>query len=289
MEIRLLRYFLAVAEELHFGKAAEKLNISQPPLSQQIMKFEDDLGVKLFVRHKRKVQLTEAGTMLKAEAIKILRSIDHAHDRVTAAAQGKRGNLSLGYATLAMDGNLPYIIREFKSRFPDILLTLHEMSTADQLESIRRKELHVGVVRLFGEILPEFVTRPLQKEKYVLAIPSGHRLSKKRTVTVGDLAREPLIALPRDAKPRLYEEWLKIFREEGFSPNIVQETYSKHTSVSLVAAGIGLAFIPESTARLKRKGVVFKKVRGKLPALGTNIVYLKGQKTPILENFLSIL
>ena len=289
MEIRLLRYFLAVADELHFGKAAEKLHISQPPLSQQIKKFEEELGVRLFQRDKRNVRLTPAGKVLKNEARKILRSIDHVHDQLTATAEGKRGHLSLGYVPLAMDGLLPYIIREFKQRFPGILLTLHEMSTSDQISAVKNRELLIGVVRLFEEDLPEFEIRPLQKEKYVLALPAGHRLVNRERITVRDLSGEALIALPRDEKPRLYEAWHKIFEEEGLSPNIVQETYSKHTSVALVAAGVGLAFIPESTARLKRKGVVFKKLRGKMPALSIDVVYLKGPPNPILENFLRTL
>jgi len=289
MEIRLLRYFLAVAQELHFGRAAQKLHISQPPLSQQIMKFEQELGVRLFERSKRAVSLTQAGKALENEAEKILKLVEEARRKVTAEAEGRSGILSLGYVSPAMDGPLPGVIRKFKTHFPDVRLLLHQMSTADQLIALRQGDLLVGVVRLFGQDTTGLEVRPFHREDYVLALPSDHRLSTRKSIAIRELSGEPLIFFPFTLQPGLYDAWLKTFAIEGFAPNIVQEAASKHTAVALVAAGIGLSIVPRSTARIRRKGVVFRRLKGNMPDLFLHLAFAMDHPRPVLNNFLSLM
>lgn len=162
------------------------------------------------------------------------------------------------------------------------------MPSSKQLLAIKRGEFQLGIVRLFEENLPEFVITPLSEERYLFALPSDHRLTKKQCVTIHDLVEEPMIFTPKDENPRLWVAWHKTFAEAGLSPNIVQETYSKHTSVALVSAGIGLTFVPESTTKIKPKGIVFKEIQGSMPILKFSMLHLKDRPNPIINNFLSI-
>ena len=288
MEIRLLRYFLAVAKELHFGRAAQKLNISQPPLSQQIMRLEDELGVRLFIRNKRNVRLTEAGKVLENQARDILRTIEHTVRLVRETRDGTRGSLFLGYVDPAMDGPLPEIIRRFKTEYPKVDLRLQHMTTREQLSSIREGTLQVGFLRYFDQERKGLCIRQFHREKYILAVPRDHSLFREKTATLRALAGEPMVFFPREIQPGLYDAWHRAFSRAGFRPNIVQEAVSKHTSVALVAAGIGLAIVPESTALFERDGVGFVGLAGQTPELTMHLCYREGSSHPVLENFLTL-
>ncbi|WP_291329584.1 LysR substrate-binding domain-containing protein [Desulfovibrio sp. UCD-KL4C] len=288
METRQLRYFVTVAEELHFGNAAKRLNLSQPPLSQQIMKFEDELGVKLFERNKRSVKLTAAGKSLLQDAYAILKSIAKAKQNLQEVALGKKGQLRLGYIGPAMDGALADIIREYKAKYPDVTFILDEMSTNLQLKEAAQGRIDVGVVRLFKHDLGDLKGKVFHKERYAVAVPSAHKFSSKSEIDVAELAGEPLIFQPRESQPRLYDEWFRVFAEAGFSPRVVQESVTKSASLALAAAGIGLAIVPESLAKRRLAGVQFKPLAGNIPSLEMHIIYNSNQVFPALENFLKI-
>ncbi|MBI9089413.1 MAG: LysR family transcriptional regulator [Desulfobacterium sp.] len=288
LETRLLRYFLAVAEELHFGRAAERLHISQPPLSQQIMKLEEELGTKLFVRTKREVRLTRAGEVLKQDAQDILCRVGVAQRHVREAAAGQRGRLSLGYVGPAMETRLPEIIKAFKQVCPKVSLELNQKTSREQVKEIGDGQLDVGVVRLFGRTIPGLECLPFHRERYALALACDHPLTLKKEIRIMDLAGEPLIFFPRKIQPRLYDAWFKIFDDHGIAPDIVQEATYKQTAVALVAAGLGISMVPESMARSPRKGVVVKKLSGDLPEVVLSLVYKKGADHSILERFLSL-
>lgn len=262
-----MKYFVAVAEELHFGRAARRLHISQPPLSQQIMKFEDELGVKLFARNKRSVELTAAGRMLLEDARRILDAVSQAEINLKAAASGHGGRLRVGYIGPALETPFADMVREYKNAYPDVDLSLKEMFTNDQLEAIRVGSIDIGVVRLFRHDVSDLEAFVFHRESYALIVPQGHRLEHKEIVDISELQGEPLIFSPREGQPLLYDEWMRVFNACGFAPDIVQEASTKTAAMALVAAGIGVSIVPESMGRRNMRGVVFKKMSGDYPSL----------------------
>ncbi|WP_028580301.1 LysR family transcriptional regulator [Desulfogranum japonicum] len=289
MDTKQLKYFVAVAEELHFGRAAKRLNMSQPPLSQQIMKFEEELGVSLFQRNNRSVSLTPEGRLLLEEAKAILSSIDRARDHVRAVAAGKEGHLSLGYIGPALDTPLAEIIKEFKQTYPKVRFELMEMPTNVQLEAVQNGGIDAGVVRLFKHDTEGLVCIKYHEESYALALPSGHRLEHRKQIAIEELSQEDFIFFPRASQPHLYDEWMSIFSEYGVNPKIVQEAFTKAASLSLVAASIGIAIVPESIARRAPKQVRFKRLVGKQPRLEMHMVFKKNTHHPVREKLLSII
>ncbi len=286
MEIRQLKYFVAVAEELHFGNAARRLHISQPPLSQQIMKFEDELGVKLFARNKRSVSLTAEGKTLLEDARRILHLVERAQSNLEATAAGEGGKFKLGYIGPALETALADIIREYKVSYPGVQFTLNEMFTNDQLAAVRSGAVDAGVVRLFKHDVSDLECTLFHKESYALVLPSGHRLESRKSVDIAEISSEPLIFFPRESQPRLYDEWMKVFADCGFSPRVVQEAGTKAAALALVAARMGISIVPESLARRNQQGVIFKKMTGKYPSLEIHVVHKKGEKFAALENFM---
>ncbi|GAB6035470.1 LysR family transcriptional regulator [Fundidesulfovibrio butyratiphilus] len=289
MELRKLRAFLAVAGELHFGRAAKRLNMTQPPLSQLIRSMEDDLGGRLFERDNRNVRLTEAGRVLEAEARRVLEADARLEEAVRRAVQGAGGTLRVGMVRPALDGPLPLAIRAFRERYPHVVLQLAEMGTRDQLEALAAGRLQVGVVRLFGPVPDGMRGKLLVREPYVLAVPLGHPLAETPCVPLAALAGLPMIWMPRDLGPALHDSMLDHCRRAGFTPHIVQEAAAKQTMLALVAAGLGVAFVPESSRRSGREGVVFRTLGAGLPFVEIGCVWPDGQIAPLTGNFVSTL
>ncbi|TIH11413.1 LysR family transcriptional regulator [Marinifilum sp. JC120] len=287
METRQLKYFLAVAEELHFGRAAKRLHISQPPLSQQIMKFEDELGVKLFQRNKRSVFLTAAGNSLLRDARSILRSMDRAEANLLEAASGHGGQLCLGYIGPALESSLAGIIRKYKSSYPAVRLNLREMFTNDQLKAVREGEIDAGIVRLFQHDVSDLECKLFHRESYALVVPMDHPLAESESVDISQLGGEPFIFFPRAEQPRLYDEWMRVFDEAGFVPDVVQETARKSATVALVAARMGIGIVPESMSRQKPQGVAFKKLTGDFPSIEVHLIYKPKDGFPAVRNFIN--
>jgi DNA-binding transcriptional LysR family regulator len=281
VDSRQLRYFVTVAEELHFGRAAERLKIAQPPLSQQIQKFERELGVKLFERTSRKVELTAAGRELLGEARLILDRIDTVRRHVQEFAGGKTGVLEVGAVSPALDTFLPSVIQQFITSYPQIGISLHELRTHEQFDWLRTSRLDLGFVRLDGSDLCDLESLTILREPYMLAIPKGHELANRRSLELKSLDGAKMIMAPRHRRPLLHDRILSSFKSAGAVVNIVQEALSKRTEIALVAAGVGLALVPESYSRIfQRPNVVYRPLKGSLPEIELAAIWKEGRVSP---------
>lgn len=285
-ELRHLRYFIAVAEELHFGRAAQRLNIAQPGLSQQIQSLETDLGVSLLARTNRHVQLTPAGLAFLDEARRVLAQVDRAVNLVKRAASGQIGRLSIGATESATWVLLPELIRQFRSRFPSVDLAIREMPSPSQLAALRAGDIDVGFVR--PPIDTEgLVTRTVLKERLGLLLPEAHPLAKRSRLPLTALAGQPLIIHP--ARPSGWSDFMiSVCREAGIEPQVSQDALETGTAVSFVAAGLGLTIVPESLKVLVRPGVVYRPVSGPVPRARLLLVHRNGPLTPTLTALLHL-
>ena len=222
MELRHLHYFITVAEELHFSRAAQRLHISQPPLSQQIRDLEDELGVKLFERTKRQVHLTEAGKVFLELSYLVLAQLKQAIEATQQIGRGEVGRLAIGFVDSAMYTLLPGILRVFREQFPAVELRLHELTTAQQIQALYDKQVDVGIVRS-AIIEPGLSVECLLPESLVLALPETHPLSAQTQVSLSTLADELFILFPAKMGPVFYEQIITICQQAGFRPKVAQE------------------------------------------------------------------
>lgn len=296
MELRHLRYFIAVAEELHFGHAAVRLHMAQPPLSQQIRALEDELGARLFARTSRSVSLTPAGQAYLAGARAVLARVDEAGRLARRIQQGEAGELVVGYMNPAMDAVLCRALAAFRVARPQVDLRLRELPTSAQLEELRAGRLDLGFIRLVhaqeqagrapqgkgprGQDLTGLQTRVVAREPYVLALPEGHRLAALDEVPLGAAGNEPLILFPRASMPALHEAMLGALRAAGAEPHVLQEAPGKHASLALVAAGFGVCLVPASARDWLRKGVVLRPVTAGLPVVEMAAAWRAGAEHP---------
>lgn len=287
MELRHLRYFIAVAEELHFGKAAERLCIAQPPLSQQIQQLEKEIGFSLFNRTQRKVELTDAGRLFLDEARSALANLEKAATAGRRIARGEVGWLGIGFVGTATYRYLPAILSEFRQRYPDVELVLRELVTARQADALREKRIHVGLARpaIHEE---DLVCKAIVKEQLMAVLPQHHRMSQWKKCELSALSSERFVLFPRYPKPSYADYIYGICAGYGFTPNVVQESAEIHTAISLVAAGIGITLAPESVCTAHREGVVYIPIASPDTATELNLVYRHGDHSPVLQNFLRI-
>ncbi len=289
MELRHLRYFVAVAEELHFSRAADRLNIAQPPLSQQIRQFEDELGVRLFERSRRRVRLTDAGRIVLDEARRTLAQAARVADVARRAAEGRAGVLRVGFSSSAPYTTLPAILRAFRARFPDVTLNLFERSTEEQIDLLASGAIDAAFVRRPVENAPDtLVIRTVLREPLMLALPHGHRLSRLKTVDLRLLRSEPFILFPRHSAPGLYDEIAAICGRAGFKPAVAQEAVQMQTIVSLVSAGLGVAIVPASIRNLHRERVVYRTLRPDTGRTEMALAYDASNHSKPLESFLGV-
>jgi DNA-binding transcriptional LysR family regulator len=265
MEIRRLRYFVAVAEELSFTRAAERLHIAQPPLSIQIRALEQEVGARLFDRDQRHVFLTQAGKHLLVRAREILAAVEAAKAEVKCAELGQVGLLHLGYAASAMFTSLlTSAIKQFQSGFPHVLLTLHEMTSLDQLNGLHYRTLDAGIVRKSDVAVPAgIVIEEWYRAPLVAAMTSDHPLARKRAIRISDLRDQPLIMYPRESGIGLYWQVLRLCTTAGFRPQIVREVQELSTIIGLVDAGVGIAIVPADTRSIHLDGVAYVALRDK--------------------------
>jgi DNA-binding transcriptional LysR family regulator len=269
MELRHLRYFVAVAEELHFGRAAERLHMAQPPLSLQIQALERELGVRLFERTRRRVVLTEAGRLFLAEANATLAQAGRAVTVAQRSARGEMGRIEVGFTPGApFNAFLPTIIRRYRDSFPAVDLVLRELNTSQQITALQEGKLDVGFVRpplnLSAEDL-RLIT--ILHEPLVLALQEEHPLAKQRTIAIADLAGEPFIMYPREVAANLYDLIVALCRKAGFNPRVVQEARQMATIISLVSAGLGVSLVPVSLTQVHMHGVVYRNLPEPPPTL----------------------
>jgi DNA-binding transcriptional LysR family regulator len=289
MELRQITYFIAVAEELHFGRAAERCHIAQPPLSQQIKRLEEELGVTLLERTSRRVALTPEGKEFLKRCKDVRDRLNEAVIHIQDMAKGLEGMLCVGFIGPASLSKLPQAIRAFRERNPNIRLDFSAQSTTEQLPLLRGDRLDIAFVRLFGHDTSGLNTMTFLREPYVLALPEGHRLAEREVTDITDLEGEPLIFNQRIAQPALYRSLIGSFHKAGFMPNIVQEVNTEQSTVALVATGLGCALVPASSATDNRAGVAFRPLTGDLPQWEITALWKKNKKCAGLFKFLDVI
>ncbi|HEY9563734.1 MAG TPA: LysR substrate-binding domain-containing protein [Nocardioides sp.] len=285
MELRHLRYFVAVAEELHFGRAAQRLHMAQPPLSQQIRQLEAELGVALFTRTTRQVTLTPAGARYLERARAVLASVAQAGEEAARVATGEVGRVSIGFIGSATYSLLPALARDLRAGLPEIEIEVKgEMLTPDQVVALHDGVIDLALMRtpVPDEDIEVYVVR---REPLVVALPSQHPLAQSETVAVKDLAREPFITYPSEHRSVLHDAVLTLCQRSGFTPRRAVQVAETSTLVVFVAAGMGVAIVPESVTALQLEGVSFRPLSDKV-TVELAIGWHPDRRTPSVDRVL---
>ncbi len=259
MDLRQLRYFVAVAEELHFGRAAVRAGIAQPPLTQQIQKLEAELGSVLFIRG-RKTVLTEAGNVLLDYSRRILQQTEQAAEATRKAARGESGHLTVGVPPSIMLSELPATIRKYRRQYPDINFALRELSTSAIENALRSGDIDLGFLREINSA-PPLISQLAFEEPVVVALPASHPLSHEKELTLTALRDEPFVFFPRHLGPAFYDKLVSFCSGAGFVPNVVQEATQWQSIICLVEAGIGISLAPGCVRRFRWAGVVYRPLK----------------------------
>jgi DNA-binding transcriptional LysR family regulator len=286
MELRHLRYFVAVAEERNFTRAAERLHIAQPPLSRQMQQFEEFMGVELIEKGVRPLRLTEAGQFLLAHARPLL---DQLRDLKTMTQRvGKlERTLSAGFVASTLYGLLPDIIRRFRERHPEVDVTLHEMTTVEQLKALKEGRIDVGFGRLKSED-PSIRRILLREERMVVALSPGHRLIEREgSVRLTELIHEPLLVYPKAPRPSFADQVLAAFNQANLAPDHVTEVRELQIAMGLVAAGQGIAIVPESVQGMHHRNVIYRKIEDKHAFSPILFSVRHMDRSPELQNMLA--
>jgi DNA-binding transcriptional LysR family regulator len=285
-DTRQLRYFVAVAERLHFGRAAAALHISQPPLSRAIRGLEEQLGARLLARSRRKVELTPEGARFYDEAKRLLEQLERAAREVGAMAAGESGRLRLGFVSLADYGVLPGLLKAFKAARPGVSLALREMLSPEQAAALVAGELEFGL--LLPPVAGDLEHLVVQSEKFVAALPARHAAARRRgRLAMRELAGEAFVMVPREIAPGLYDIVAGLAARAGFSLQIAQEAIQMQTVVSLVSSGLGVAIVPASIANLGRRGVVYRELADPHPRLDLWLAWRGGALGATARDFLA--
>jgi len=289
MELRHLRYFVAVAEELSFTRAARNLNIAQPPLSQQIRALEAELGVELFLRTHHHVELTAPGRQFLGDARNILLQTDKAVTQVRRAAQGEEGELRLGFVTTAMyEDTVPRLLREFRTRHPTVALHLEQLGTVQQVQALIGRKIDAGFIRPPMDEA-RLTLRTVTREALVLALPHNHRLAGSRRVRLLSVAGESWVMVSRETGAGFYQQTFDLCLKAGFTPRVSMEVGEIQTVVGLVEAGFGVALVPASVTNLRRRGAVYVPLASPRSSVEICVAYLRDRQSPVLGNFLRLI
>jgi len=291
MELRHLRYFIAVAEELHFGRAAQRLHISQPPLSRQIHQLESELGVELFDRRPTGVVLTPAGQTLLDGARSLIVDVERLSRRAQRVAKGEVGKLTVGFRETAMyNGVLPAILHAYRERFDNVELDIVPLSSTDQIGALREGRIDIGFAH--SSVLSEALlqSEEVYEDNIVLAVHSANPLARRRRLYLKDLTNQPFIWFPRATSPRYHDELLQACQKAGLTMQVVQVApYIGGTAVTLVAAGVGICFAQESSARLTRPmNVVLRPLEDLTLKAKLHAVWRSDNISPLLASFLDV-
>ncbi|VVE49548.1 LysR family transcriptional regulator [Pandoraea capi] len=257
---RLLTQFIAVAEELHFGRAAVRLHMAQPPLSQAIKNLEEVVGVQLLARSKHSVSLTPAGGAFLEEARELLAHGQRAIDTARRASEGLIGRITVGFMGSVSYEFLPRILRDFRTKFPAIHVDLREQTSVEQIESLHASKIDLGIVRVPLNNASDLNMRIVEVERFIAVLPRNHRLAAARTLRLEDLADDSFIVFPANRSPSLHAKFLMACDEAGFSPRIGHNAWQMASMVSLVAAGMGVTLLPAQVRNSPHKGVVYKEL-----------------------------
>ena len=287
IELRHLRYFVAVAEELHFNRAAKRLHIAQPPLSQQIRQLENILGHALFVRTSRVVKLTAAGEVFLQKARRTLQNISEDIEAVRGVGRGERGTLVVGFVGSAMLAALPAILGSYRKNYPAVQLRLRELYTATLVEAIRDGSVDVGFMRDAGPTEGLYVERWIT-EPFVAVLPKNHRLAKRDPIPVSELREEPFVFFARNLGPRAWDKTVNLCEQQGFRPNVVQEAPQWVTILRLVGAGLGVTIAPACVQRIATSDVVCRGLRPSRIHSDLELAYREGEVSAIARTFCEI-
>ena len=289
-ELRQLRYFVAVAEEMHFGRAARRLHMTQPPLSQAIQALEAQLGTPLFSRTRRSVALTAAGQTLLPEVQRLLQQVEGLAGLAQSAAAGESGRLSIAFVPMADYSVLPTALREFRAALPSVHLDLQEATTDVQIELLASGRIDIGFLLppLPDKLNAEVDYLPLTSEPLVLALPEGTATTKTK-MSLKRCADLPLIIFPRRMSPAFHDLILGCLRDAGLSPRIGQEAIQMQTIVSLVSAGMGFALVPQSVSNMKRPGVEYRAMQEISPWVEIGLAWRRDNSSPVLSAFLELM
>ncbi|MGB3635266.1 MAG: LysR family transcriptional regulator [Rubrobacteraceae bacterium] len=282
-----MKYFVAVAEERSFGRAAKRLHMSQPPLSTQIKGLEEELGVTLLDRSTRRVELTDSGRTFLERAREILGAVEEAGAEARGAGLGVRGRLEIGFVSSATLSLLPPALRLFRERFGEVELDLRELASVEQLEALYEGEIRVGLVRLplraSGIRLEPVLAEPL-----VVALPVGHPLEARESIPLEEVAELPLIFFQRRLEPGSHEQIVELLGRVGALPKVAQYSVHLQTVIGLVASGIGIAILAESARRMNREGVVYRPLDVPDATSWLGLAWLERDESPLVENFVNI-
>lgn len=288
MDLRQMRYFLALAEERNFGRAAERLHMAQPPLTRQIRALEDELGTELFLRTPKGVELTEAGRALLAEVPNLLALAQRARERTQLAGAGQTGRLDVGIFGSGVLDVIPRLLARFHAERPEVQIALHTLTKAEQIEALRERRITVGFNRLVPPE-PDLVVETVLRERLVVGLPEGHRLCAQGAIRVQDLDGEPMILYPNLPLPGLAQEVMNAFRREGVRLRVEQEVEDVLTCVALVAGGFGLCVTTESSASLRLPGVTYRPFSSRaLRDIELSCLWRRADPSPILAGFLAV-
>lgn len=288
IEWRHLRYFLAVAHELHFRKAAEKLFISQPGLSRQIKQLEEQLGVKLFDRENKKVSLTPAGNFLKVEAAIHLKNIESVLKHTQLLDQGLEGEIKIAYVGSAMQNVIPELLIKARKKYPTIRFVLKEMDNTTQVEALLKNHIDLGFLRL-NDVPQELIVDPVFKDTFSLVIPKKHPLKKKAFNSILQLKEESFILFEKSYSPAYYERVMSIFEDAGFSPKISHSTVHATTIFKLVENHFGISIIPTALTKGHKLKVRFIELKNINQRAILSVCYRKKNRNPILKKFMPLI
>ena len=289
MELRHLRYFVAVGEEEHYGRAAQRLHLAQPALSRQIRDLEEEIGFSLFDRLPRGVKLSAAGKLFLTDARRILREIEEAKLRAERIAQGKVGTLRIGIATgLSWHGLVVDAFRQFRSRQPDVELELHHLLSVHQIEAVRSGQLDAGFTAGLIPLRDDLAHLPFAQDRMLLAVPQGHPLTKRKTVRLRDLRDLPFVWFPRWVNPVFYDQLMQECSRGGLTaPRIVQEASDRDTNLGLVQCRIGLSWQNEAVRWHCPRGIALVPVVNMKVRMPFNLIWKKGDSSPLLQKFVA--
>lgn len=287
MDIRSLECAIAVADELHFRRAAERVHLTQPALSQRIRTLEAELGFALFGRDRHSVSLTVAGAAFIEPARRAVREASLAKTLALRAMRGDVGKLTIGFTVIAFYGRLPSAVQAFRHAYPDVAVQLIEMNSPDLEDALAQGRIDVGVLHP-PLTTPGLTVHELPAERLVLALPASHRLARQSKIRLAELDGEPFLSAPRSIGPTFYDRSAALFQQEGASPNIVQEVTPMTTLTGLVAAGVGMGLVTEGIAQLSRPGVAFRPLEPAPPALPLAIAWLNAEPTPTARKFIDV-
>lgn len=289
IELRHLRYFIAVAEELNFSRAAERLHMAQPPLSQQIQDLETKIGLQLFERKKRPLRLTPAGEVFLEEVRLVFAQVERAIIAAHRASRGEIGRLIVGANSAIANSILPEILRTFRSRFGDVDLVLRELTSKEQAQALYERQIDVGFDRLptSNQYDNTLNYLPILQEPLIIALPENHPLASYSQIPLNALANEPFV-LPAPELVPFYSQIINLCQQAGFFPKVVQEATWMITVLSLVAGGVGVALVAANAQTLGRQGVVYRAIQGENLTLQLAVIWRRDDTSVILREFLEV-